>query len=228
MMNVDTPALRLRYLIEKNGIKKKDFAEKTGVTPNTLSKILNERQPLSNSYAVRASELLGVSAKYIMCETDIPYDYENSVSAEMLSFSRQWHRFRFLIEVLKTMKFMETEKIIIGDRNYIGDRESGTYHLESNNHSDKYTEEELTEIIRSSKLPVKYLVDIQYKGNIKTLSYSEFLHLLKNLSNIIELNLQSIFSDYSEPLSSVIIEDNIQKAINNQPESHLVNSNLVR
>lgn len=225
-MNVDTPASRLRNLIEMKGIKMRDFANLSGVTPTTLSRVLNEKQPISSKYLARLSDLLGVSKEYIMCQTDIPY--ENSVSAEMLSFSRQWHRFRFLIEVLKTMKFMETEKIIIGDRNYIGDRESGTYHLESNNHSDKYNEEELTEIIRSSKLPVKYLVDIQYKGNIKTLSYSEFLHLLKNLSNIIELNLQSIFSDYSEPLSSVIIEDNIQKAINNQPESHLVNSNLSR
>lgn len=65
------PGERLETLIDNKDIKHRVFAEKSGVTANTLSKFLSGRSPMTDKYIKKAAEILGTSYEYIKYGVDV-------------------------------------------------------------------------------------------------------------------------------------------------------------
>ena len=64
-------SIRLQGLLMKARIKNKDFAEATGVTPETLSRYLHGKGSIPEEYIKKAAKELNISAKYLMGEEDV-------------------------------------------------------------------------------------------------------------------------------------------------------------
>ncbi len=71
-----TPGRRLNFLINKKGYKHKKFAELSGVIQNTLSKFINDKQPMSDKYIMEAAKVLGVPFEYIKYGTEGALTFE--------------------------------------------------------------------------------------------------------------------------------------------------------
>ena len=64
---------RIRYLMREMGLKQVQFAARVGVDTSNLSKYLNARMPLSESFLNRLVVNLGVSKDWLMEGTDLPF-----------------------------------------------------------------------------------------------------------------------------------------------------------
>lgn len=60
-----TVAEQLKNLIKNNYLSQTEFAEKTGISKDTVSKLVNKKYSLSITNAVRISEVFGVSLDYL-------------------------------------------------------------------------------------------------------------------------------------------------------------------
>ena len=72
---------RIKYLIKELNLKQRDFAERIGVDTSNLSKYLNGKLPINDSFVNRLVVNLGVSKQWVMQGTDIPFPKNTNIPA---------------------------------------------------------------------------------------------------------------------------------------------------
>ena len=78
---------RIKYLIKELNLKQRDFAERIGVDTSNLSKYLNGKLPINDSFVNRLVVNLGVSKQWVMQGTDIPFP-KNTYSDSCTLYAR--------------------------------------------------------------------------------------------------------------------------------------------
>ena len=69
-------SIRLQSSLMKTRMKNKDFAEATGVTPETLSRYLHGKVNIPEEYIKKAAKELNVTAEYLMGKEDAVINVE--------------------------------------------------------------------------------------------------------------------------------------------------------
>lgn len=59
---------KLVELLTVRGITQEEFAARLGYRPETVSRVLNERQPLSRKFAIKAADELGIPLYWLRAD----------------------------------------------------------------------------------------------------------------------------------------------------------------
>lgn len=216
-----TPGTRLRDLIERRGGKMKTFAEASGVTPNTLSKFVNDRQPMSNKYIRRAAELLDVTPEYIKCESDDMTPprylrYNDDVSTEMKDYTQQTWQFSHMEQYLQSQKVEFIRKMKIKDVIYIQSTHGEWFPIDGKTNSiiDEYGLGEISSIKEIYKNPgeCEVWVEMTYKNRKIKLSEADYKRWLRYITATIELMLQEKFEVYHD-ISMDVADSDYDRAL---------------
>lgn len=221
MSTAETPGSRLRDLIERRGGKMKSFAEASGVTATTLSKFVNDKQPMSNKYINRAAELLDVMPEYIKCESDdmTPPRYvmhDEDISDEMRDYNKQQFQFSHMNEFLKSMHVDFIWKMKIKDVTY-----TLTSHgdwLPVDGEADPLIEEYGLDSIDSIKEIYKHpgecsvWVEMTFMGRKVVLQDSDYKRWMRSLVATMELKIQEKFEVYYD-ISMAVADSDIDRAL---------------
>lgn len=228
-MNNTNSGARIEDLLKRKGWKKNKFASYLGISVSTLSRILSEKQPLSERLASKMAEALNVSVNYILCSSEDltpPGTKEYSISKEMLDANKQQLIFSSIEGHLKLLGL---------EFNWHAELDGKAYFFENNAwfseedvkqkrdmefnprypwecepvDYDEYTFENL--VRKASKSNV--WVDIVYKDKHTELDYVNYQKWLKSFILESEIIIQRTFG-----IGIDVVEDNMSRALQGKEE----------
>ena len=212
-----TPAQRIEKLIASHGIVKKDLAQKCGTTPVHLSRILNEKAPLTRKMAEKIAAILNVNAEYLTGDSDIPYMFSHE---DFIKQSGQTRKKRALVEYLKSLG-IHIENTIKIDKNIFQETEDGF--IQVNFPETRYTEQEIYEKIKNSNFCV-YRTTFEYKNFSKTVDHKEYIYILNNFHRLAQSHFSMLFQSFDDP-TVITIEEPIDEIIESKKRERTNNGN---
>lgn len=209
---------RLRTLIEKKGMLKKDFASLAGITPQTLSKIINGKYTnLSPRLVEKFSQLLNTNINYILCKSDDPGD--NFVGSDnWYKRNSQYFYISGVISYLESLNYTITELLIIGNLEFARDSKTLMFStfaskrdlldygfvLEDSTKVDSYinyeiTEDVLIEIIEEADTShIELCWEIEFQGTHKRINEQEFLDIMYSFSLLTQNYFNATLHDFNK------------------------------
>lgn len=242
---------RLRTLIETNGMLKKDFAALAGITPQTLSKIINGKYTnLSPRLVEKFSQILNTNINYILCKSDNPGGDNFPLSDAWFQRNTQYFYISRVISYLRSLNYTITELLIIDKLVFASDSKTLMFStfaskrdlldygfvLEDSTKLDSFinyeiTEDTLIKIIEEADTPnIKHFWEIEFQDTYKRINEQEFLDIMYSFSLLTQNYFNATLHDFNK--TNVELSD-LGRAIQkrNQPP-HLAtdesNSKLLR
>ena len=212
----DTPGKRLRQMINRRGLMLKEFASLCNCTSSTISRIVNDKYPISPKLLERFSEVLHVSEDYILCKTDGREESSYHFSQETIDVSIQAHRVSCATAYLSSLHFNIIEKVVINNIEFY---RSDNMMFYSDNSSeelavlgfiDEYSEPQLIEDIQCSPIVPAHVIDISYENISKRIPYMEYVQLINSLC---ELTKNHILSHINKFNFAAYFPEELDKAI---------------
>ena len=71
------PGSMLANELQHRGITQKEMAEKTGISPSEINKVIQEKKPVTPEFAYKVGKYLKIAPEYIM---RIQYRYDSRVA----------------------------------------------------------------------------------------------------------------------------------------------------
>lgn len=197
-MHNTSPGIRVRKLIDSNGLKKKDFAAKCGISPVSLSRILNDKADLTPQMAEKFAKILNVTAEYLLGESE-SQDKIVNLPQEIINSINQNKNIQLLNSYLSSLDFFFEKKIYIDDREYhwhIGHE----YFVNPKDCDDFLMEFHILDMLNNEPTPnIRYCISMEYQNKIvKEFDVHEFFYMLNNFHRISKsyfLNAAGIFED---------------------------------
>ncbi len=216
-----TPGSRLKDLVERRGIKMKEFAELSGIYHTTLSRYMNDKQQMPDKYIIKAAELLNVTPEYLKCESDdaTPPEYQRYTideSQEMLDYNRQQFRFSHMADFLGTLGVDFIWKLQIEDVVFVLDNH-GTWHPvdgKAEPWMEEYGLDQIEDIKQIYKHPgkCKVWIEMTFKDKKVSLEYTEYQKWMRSLVATMELEVQKKF-DLFYSISMAVADTDINRAL---------------
>ena len=213
MQTYNTTGGKIRLLIDKLGIKDKEFAALINTTPQTLSKILNDKYPLSKKMAKRIANALNTTEEFLLYnEDDLDANQEPDYycSQENLDTNRQFYRISQARSFLNSLHFSFIEKVIFENEEFTFNYDEDRMFSSSHDPNLEYAEHEIIDIInRSADIP-KHIMEIGYNDSVQQMEYSDYL---KWIVNFIESSRALALQQFHNIPEPQIFLDDIDKAI---------------
>lgn len=193
---------RLKQLLKAERISNKDFAFKCDISPMTLSRILNNKIPLSEKMLEKFATQLYVSPEYILGKTDMFYNETDEISSQFTLEQENYVRDN-LFYILAVLGTHITEIIVIDNQTYHRTPNGSFYRDECVNPDDVLTpfdEYNIEYFVNQSPNEVKHYFELrQYNKPIISMTPEEFDSHVDGILNIIAIHHNSMFKSTAEP-----------------------------
>lgn len=229
---------RLRTLIERKGMLKKDFASLAGITPQTLSKIINGKYTnLSPRLVEKFSQLLNTNINYILCKSDNPCGDNFLFSDAWVQRNTQYFYISGVISYLESLGYTITELLTIGNLEFARDkktlmfstlaskRDLSDYGFELENISNiddviKYetTEDILVKIVEETDTLVQHCWKIEFQDTCKQIDEQKFLDIMYSFSMITQNYFNMALYDFNK--INAVLSD-LGRAIQKKKSNHI-------
>lgn len=238
MNKKETPGSRIRELIDKKGMKDKDFAALVPINPQTLSRILNDKYTVSSKMATKIAKNLDTSPEYILCQTD---ETNNFVGSEEW-YDRNAQNFYTtkVLRYLEDLSYTITEYVIINNlefkaqslntfSTYATQRKLYEYgflpedsiniatdaNIESYIDYECNTDKLIKKIQALKGAHIEHGWEIEYEGNIERVNETRFINIMYSFA----LLTQNYFGAAFPKLAKInAILSDIERAINQHAE----------
>jgi len=122
---------RLQSALMKAKVKNKDFAEATGITPETLSRYLHKKANIPEEYIKRAAQELNISVGYLIGEENVILNKELHDKLKKLfgMLNENNHIVCYMlcegINMRHTISYLKHEVFMTGDGFIVTNKETG-------------------------------------------------------------------------------------------------------
>ena len=238
MQNSKSSGIRIRELINKKGLKDKDFAELIQTNPQTLSRILNDKYAVSPKMATKMAKVLSTSPEYLLCQTDNVGDSSFVLSAEWFERNSQHYYISKVIDFLKSLEYSITELVIINNLEFKRNNTTLKFNtfaakkdllefgitFAGTNNTDMFIEHEcsediLIEIIKSPHTHASaHCWEIEFQDTIKRIDEQQFLDIMYSFALLTQNYFSAVIYDSNK--SNVKLTD-IGIAINKKKQEEI-------
>ena len=179
---------QLRRLLNENKITIQDCAAQCGVSTATLSRILNNKIPLSNKVLLKLADFLVVSPDYILGNTDNPQPALTDFPKVSIENDKTIRK--YFLYIMRTCNTTVREKVIIGNKEYCRIFSAQFFTEDANS----FTEDELSDIIHLSPGTIHHSFEIARENHPGVfMSPWEFDNYIYTLLNSINLCCDTLF-----------------------------------
>lgn len=216
MQNNDTSGKRIRDLIDKRGMKDKNFAQLIQMNPQTLSRILNDKYAVSSKMAAKMAKVLNTSPEYLLCQTNDPGD--NFVGSDnWYKRNSQYFDISKVINYLESLNYTISELLIIGKLEFVRDEKTLIFStwaskrslldygftLENSTNLDSFIEYETTEdilvkIVEEADTLVQHCWKIEFQNTCKRIDEQKFLDIMYSFSLLTQNFFNAALYDFNK------------------------------